>query len=299
VIEDFFALDANHAWLTYGGAAYDSAVTLVATSDGGRNWRTLGHTPVYWCTVQFVTPTIGWCTAIGAAAGSEGVLLYRSDDGGASWRLVSDTSLASRSSPGALPGGGDKQLEFDSPTLGWATIFSNVNYGSAGLWETSDGGSRWVERQVEPPPGSPKVSYDFTGTPVLTGDDGALGLAINPINGDVPDDVVDVSTNAGLSWHTVTPPGPPRDWFVDTLSALQWRLVAGRHILATNDAGRSWYSVTSDVDFPPLSSGSGSPSPPVVDFVTPAIAWIVSTANGKLWRSSDGGHQWLRVNPYR
>ena len=118
VLDQLFALDGRRAWLTYGPLRDDSPQTLLATADAGTTWTSLGRVPRTDCTVWFVDPTDGWCVFIGAAAGSEGVDLYRTTDGGRTWREVSRTDPNGRSTPGSLPFGCDKDLAFDTPSLG-------------------------------------------------------------------------------------------------------------------------------------------------------------------------------------
>jgi hypothetical protein len=69
-ITGFYALNATHAWLTYGGSAETDRQTIAATSNGGRRWTAVGHEPPSpWtgatspCSLDFVTPADGWCEA--------------------------------------------------------------------------------------------------------------------------------------------------------------------------------------------------------------------------------------------
>lgn len=292
-ITDFYALDTDHAWVTYGGVASNALQTVASTSDSGRHWKVEGRSPsTYGCELQFVTALDGWCAAIGAAAGSEGVDLYRTEDGGKHWRLVSDTGPTT-GSPGSLPFGCDKNIQFVSPSVGWA-VFSCNGGGPAPLYESTNGGRTWVSREVTKPSGL--FGYGgFAGVPALVGADGAVGYTFQ-LNGSTRRTVVYVSTDAGASWHAVAPPGRAEGWLVDTMTPLHWRLVNGDHILATDDGGRTWHTITSNVSFN-LFYDFTSPGPPVVDFVTNEVGWIVSTsgAGTSLWRTTDGGSTWRRV----
>lgn len=286
-ISDFYGLDADHAWVVYGGVASSAAQIISSTSDGGRHWRVIGRRPsTYGCDLQFVTPTEGWCTVIGPAAGSESVELYRTLDGGKHWAVVSETSPSTVTPAGSLPFGCDKDIQFVNPSTGWAVFACAA--GVASLYETTNGGKTWVSRAVAAPSGALEYGSGFVGIPVLDGADGAVGYTIS---GPSPKSVAYVSSDAGASWHPVTPPGPPEPWLVDVINPLRWRLVHGDRILGTDDAGRSWYTITSDVSFK-LYYSYLSPTPPVVDFATRNVGWIVSSS---LWRTTDGGSTWLRV----
>jgi len=285
-INGFFALDADNAWVVYGGIGSSAAQTVAATSDGGHHWTVVGRRPdTYGCDLQFVSPSDGWCAAIGGAAGSESVKLYRTEDGGTHWRVVSNTGPAGNP-PGSLPFGCDKDIQFASPNVGWA-IFACAG-GVAPLYETTNGGATWVRRDVTAPSGSLEGGSGFAGSPVLAGANGAVGYTIS---GPAPRTVVYVSTDAGASWHPLTPPGRAQAWLVDAMTPLVWRLFDGDRILATDNGGQSWREITSDVGFK-LYYTYDSPTPPVVDFVTDEVGWVVSTS---LWRTTDEGRTWRRL----
>ncbi|MGD0385759.1 MAG: hypothetical protein ABSB73_06435 [Solirubrobacteraceae bacterium] len=290
VISGFFALDAEHAWVVYGSVASAAEQTIASTSDGGLHWTVVGRRPgSYGCDLQFVSPKTGWCTLIGAALGSESVKLYRTGDGGRHWRVVSDSS-PDATAPGSLPFGCDKNIQFTSVKVGWAVFYCAD--GAAPLYETTDGGATWVRRDIGGAAGRRSdEGAGFTGSPVLNGADGAVGYTIAPSR-----TVVCVTTDAGASWASLTPPGQAKPWVVDVITALRWRLVAGDEVLATNDGGRTWTAIHADVSFN-LGFSFASPAPPSVDFATGEIGWIVTQAPAgeSLWRTIDGGSTWRPV----
>jgi photosystem II stability/assembly factor-like uncharacterized protein len=292
-----FALDAQHAWLVYGAITFDAPQSIMATEDGGRRWSVVGQVPArYGCNLEFVTPLIGWCVQIGAAAGSEGVTIYRTADGGVSWRLVS-TEGPTGGSPGALPFGCDKEVSFVTATMGWSD-FSCAG-GVSPLYETSDAGTTWSRVAITPPTvardGNGVESYEsyesFSGPPVVSGERGAVGVTINSPGRRLTD--VYQSTDGGTSWHVVVPPGPSQDWSVDIVTPNEWRLVSGRRILSTDDAGTQWRRITADVTLEPIENGALFPAT-AIDFVTTKVGWLVGK---RLWRTTDGGSRWksLRV----
>lgn len=294
VITGFFALGARHAWVTYGGIKNGAAQHIAATTDGGRRWTVVGREPltkvgfstyVYDCGLDFVTPSVGWCQAEPPYVGSEGVDLYRTTDGGRHWQRVSVTG-PDGNKPGSLPWGGDKDIQFTSQSTGWASF---TGPKAAPLYETTNGGKTWIKRRVAAPPGGPIDSGSgFAGVPLVSRSRGAVGYTID---GSPLRSVVYVSTDRGAAWRPVTPPGPPEGWVVDAISGTSWRLVDGDHILATDNAGRTWRTITSNVTFR-IYYAYDDPTPPVVDFVTSQTGWIAGTS---LWRTTSGGRTWHRL----
>jgi hypothetical protein len=298
-INGFFALNADDAWVAYGGLGAGAPQSIIATTDSGRRWRVIGAQPPA-CELDFVTVNDGWCAAIGGALGSETVTLYRTKDGARSWQVVSRTTPESRSR-GGLPFSGDKNIEFTSARVGWAAFASAV--GIAPLFETGNGGRTWVERKVTSPPphtGPPPIAgYGgmFAGQPVMSGRFGAVGYTVDQRVG--ARTIVYLTTDAGRDWRAVVPPGPGEPWLVDALTGRSWRLVFGNRILVTDNAGHSWHMITTNHTFAPLSYSFGSPTPPVVRFASDQVGWVVQqdseASTSTLWRTVDGGRRWHQV----
>jgi hypothetical protein len=289
-----FALNASDAWVTYGGLGDASTQTIVSTTDGGRHWARVGHEPHGdWCSLQFVSPKLGWCPFIGAAGGSATVTLYRTADGGQHWQVVSRTPIGVEHRPGVLPYGGDKQIEFTGADIGWAGYETPI--GTAALYETVNAGGTWLARQVAPAPET-RYGGDFAGTPTLDGADGAVGYSVGGRTGACT--IVYVTSDGGLRWHAVIPPGPATPWVVDALAPRSWRLLYGDRILATDNAGHSWRTTIANHSFGPLFDAGNAPGTPV-DFITANIGWVsqknFTTGNSTLWRTADGGRDWQQV----
>jgi photosystem II stability/assembly factor-like uncharacterized protein len=295
-ITGLFALDASHAWVTYGGLGNGAAQTIESTSDGGRHWTAVGHEPLsqvgfsgfyYDCGLDFVTASIGWCETTPAFVGSEASFIYRTANGGRTWQLVSVTPGPPPDPAGSLPWNGDKDTQFVTPATGW-TVFSEAGAVTAPLYESVNAGKTWIKRSVAKAPGSFDGGSGFTGQPVIAGKAGAVGYTIAglPLKS-----VVYVTTDGGTAWHAVTPPGKPAGWLVDVITPDSWRLVAGDHILATGNAGRTWRTITSNVSFS-LFYAFDDPTAPVVNFATPSTGWIVAAS---LWRTTNGGTTWHKL----
>jgi hypothetical protein len=309
-ITGFYALDASHAWVTYGGVAESDRQTIAETSDGGRRWSAVSHEPpspwngaVAPCSLDFVTPKDGWCEATPVVIYSyEAVYLYRTTDGGKRWKLAFRTPLSGPTPAGSLPLAGDKNIQFASRTTGWAVMDS---YGkpTAPLYETLNGGRTWIKRAVADAPGQTDSGAAFAGQPLVRGGKGAVGYTMTGLTssgsasgpadgGSGLKSVVYVTTDNGAAWHSVTPPGTRAGWVVDAITPVSWRLVQGDHILATDNAGRSWRTITSNVSFD-IYYSYDDPTAPVVNFASSRVGWIVTSTS--LWRTVNGGSIWRKV----
>ncbi len=274
-------LGAERAWTNAAGI-------LVATNDGGRIWHEIGHIPVGCGLLQFVDPTHGWCATSGVAAGSEGIGLYRTVDGGLHWQEVSVTGPPSLlPTPDSLPFGCEKAITFTSPTVGWAglTCAGYVDH----LYETTDAGARWVARTIAMPSSLAQQQISIA-PPVLIGKFGA-GLLIAGV-----DVIFYRSENGGASWQAVVPPGGLQAWYADVINALQWRLANNRRILATDNGGRTWRTITPHWLIPPANPKKVLNG---IEFVTPEIGWAQcfdsTTDTTTLLRTTDGGRSWTEV----
>jgi photosystem II stability/assembly factor-like uncharacterized protein len=290
-INGFFALSPTRAWLVYGGIEKGPQV-IETTVDAGRHWSKVGvgngvtALPQSGCTLQFVTLRDGTCSDLWGAGGSMPIGIYRTANGGVSWRKIfQSTTSTTSNTPGSIPFGCDKSIHFESTTKGFVLFWCSGGTGAI-IYETTDGGVTWAERNVTQPR-VPIGGGGFTGPPVFVGSKGAVPYGGGSYS------AVFVTDNGGQSFHPVYPPGKPRQWSVDVISPSQWRLTYGKEILATNNAGTSWFIVTSNTVLRSDSYAKGAPTGGIVEFTTPNDGWLTeNTANSLLLRTNDGGRKW-------
>ncbi len=271
------------AWIAYGPP--EGRQTLLTSADGGRIWTRAGLAPS--CQLQFVNPSDGWCVAIGGAAGSEFVAIYRTTTAGRTWREVSHNALpGEKSTPDPIPFGCDKRVAFSSPTDGFATLFCAG--GNGYVYASTDSGARWHRQLSVPTPAGGSSGAEFT-TVVASGDDAAAGFTVQGYKTTPTSSVVYHSTDGGARWIKIRPPGRPRGYDVDILTPSVWRLVAGRTVLSTDDAGRSWTHITANVA---LSQD--------VLFTTTNVGWDVAAASygtsDNVLHTTDGGRHWTTIH---
>ena len=278
----YYFLSSEVAWAEPGPGD-----TLWRTLDGGSSWRGLGTVPSACSQLQFVDDVHGWCSAIGAAAGSTWVTLSRTTAGGATWALVSRTGAPSggRSTPGSLPSSCDKTITFTSPSGGWASSWCNG--GSAVLYTTKDGGSRWYALSTVPlPPGRSTPGGEGLGVPAVAGHDLASALSIGGLRGTITG--IATSQDGGVTWHAQLVPGPRRYWNVDLIDPTHWRLTDGSVVMVTDDAGRHWSTWK-----PAIAMKDSLGTPLTLEFLSPTLGWAVPGPNGgPFWWTEDGGLTW-------
>jgi photosystem II stability/assembly factor-like uncharacterized protein len=289
-VEGLDAVSATDAWVTYGPLGSGSWRALIATTEGGRYWHRLGRLPSPYCSLQMLDATVGWCVASVGAMGSEPVAIYRTIDGGRRWALESRSPSSPPSwgpgTPGALPFGCDKLVGFSTATVGSAAFACAA--GLSPIYISTDAGRTWRAQRVEPLPASyglaPGNAAAWSSAPVLDGKLGAVGLSVE---GRHDTSLVYRTTDAGSTWWPVVPPGPPRAWSVDVVTATAWKLTAGTAVLTTTDAGRKWATAKSALDFA-FQGGT-------LDYANAKDGWRVPVKGHPLHRTSDGGKTWQTV----
>ena len=280
---DVDVLDDTDAWIVHGDVSFH-VQKLEFTKNAGRTWSTVGTLPEGGCTIQFVSPALGWCTEYGGAAGSMLVTVFHTSDGGREWTLISKNNV-NTDPKGTLPFGCDKHLYFDNAVIGWADFFCAG--GVAPIYETLDGGKTWVRRPNAAPKGVFDGGSGFVGAPVTSGPRVAVGfIAYAPTRS-----LVYVSNNGGRNFSPVQVPVRGHQALQDLLTPSSWKIMWGRTIYETDNAGRTWHSVASNVDMTSLYNAQ-SALPTAVDFVSAKVGWLTGST---LWRSVNGGVTWTRL----
>ena len=287
-----FFLNADTAWVA-GDAGLHPGQTikpLYRTLDGGQSWTRVGAVPSQ-CALQFVDELDGWCQSVGAAAGSESIDLWRTTNGGSKWVLVSRTGIPGNGQPGtpdAVPFGCDKSVTFTSAEVGWAPF--SCSGGVAPVYRSTDAGSTWhLVPGVPLPPHSKLDSGSAFTRPVARGSQVAL---IATVFGTPFVTAIDTSADGGATWRTASIPDPTKQWDIDLVDPTHWRMTDGKDLVATDDAGAHWRTMTAP---PTTTDPTGAPLD--LKFLTPALGWAIPGPNGgRIWWTRDGGNSWQPVS---
>lgn len=275
-------LDAARAWTAAAGA-------LIATSDGGRRWHGLGALPPSCVPFEFLDPAYGWCNAAAVVAG-QSVNLYRTVDGGLHWQQVPVTRRPTAWAAASAAQGWEPTINFTSPTVGWAELNCNASFNNE-IYKTTDSGASWSAQPLTSMPPSLATAEIIASPPVVAGHLGAGSLSVN-----TGITVMYRSRNAGASWQAIVPPGGLQPWHADVIDPLHWRLADDRHILATDDGGETWQTITPHWPIRPANPDNNLPD---IHFVTPDIGWAQfydpATNTTALLRTTDAGATWTKV----
>jgi photosystem II stability/assembly factor-like uncharacterized protein len=270
------AVGTDGVWLTYG-AGYDVPETLMVTTDRGLHWATLGRLPSSHCSLGFLSETIGWCTVTVGYFAEQSIEVYRTTDGGRHWLPALRTPTYTGSFPHQPCG---STVTFTSPRVAWSGFA--CQFTASPLYESTDAGRTWERRPAGPlpagwqPAGGPG---EWLSGPVLSGAVGAFAAE------DFSNVLVYHTTDGGATWEAVVPPGSPRWWAVDLVTATTWKLTSERTVLTTTDAGRSWRVATSHLYLPYQDEPQ---------YVDAEDGWYIA-AGAELDHTTNGGRTWEPV----
>jgi photosystem II stability/assembly factor-like uncharacterized protein len=213
-----------------------------------------------------------------------GIGLWYSTDGGSEWRTITPPVA------GAV-NGHVVQVQFADASHGWVSAVSNPD--GRLLFRTIDAGRTWVQRKDCAPCGG---TLSFLGR--QTGFSLVLGSLFR-------------TDDAGATWTRVAR-APFQGWIEFTDARHGWGVAWEKPALyRTDDGGRTWHRVLRGYVTLPQHGVFATPGSVLVDGVrrplpvrVPGQAPVFSAssasdfvfwARGALWRSSDAGRSWLRI----
>ncbi len=295
IVTGLFALDDAHAWITSTVPTEQRGqctTTISRTTDGGASWR---PTAVPGCNSQhfsFLGASGGWDEdSVGAAAGQEEVIILHTTDGGLHWQQMSRTASIDGQNPGTPRAlttyCGKAGIGFVNATTGFATGACNIGVF---FESTHDAGRTWQPVNLPLPHGITITDvHDARYTPLISQPTfvGSFGAALAVNNLKYPGSYLYVTNDAGRTWSTVTLPVKTAT-AIDIVDATHWWTTDGTTLLSTDNGGTTWRSIHPNTRLV---------EPTSLHFSTDRSGWVVS--NGRVMRTDDAGYTWRTTQPTR
>lgn len=182
----------NNVVAVSGEAAYAGTYrgALDGSTDGGRSWRRLSPSGVYWEALAISPADSAVVYAGGAGSGRHAGGLYESTDGGSSWKRLTDALNIDVSAIALDP---EKPM----------TIYVGTDGGAGAVFKSTDGGSSWQPATS----GLPRWRVKSRTGKWITVAVGVTALAIDPTHPETLYAATDRrgifrSTDSGKSWHS-------------------------------------------------------------------------------------------------
>lgn len=237
----------------------------------------------------------------GAAGGG----VWKTEDGGSNWNCISDgyfggsigSIAVAPSNPNTIYVGG-----------GEVTIRGNVSHGN-GMWKSIDAGKTWTSIGLEDSHCIPRIRVDPNDANVV------YAAVLGHLYGPNQQRGVFKSTNGGETWQRILfvsdeagavdlamDPSNPRTLFAST-----WKVLRTPYSLESGGEGSGlWKSIDAGATWKEISGNPGLPKG-TLGIVGVAISpldsdrvWaIIEAESGGVFRSSNGGESWSKVNDER
>jgi photosystem II stability/assembly factor-like uncharacterized protein len=243
-----FALNDQVAIFSNWTGVGENTRGIRRTSNGGATWTTANAEKNYYTDIDFGSAAVGY-TSSGGTAGNK-PLVKKTTDAGATWTTVSQNFPKAKYE---LTG-----ISFVDENTGWTVSYDGFVY------KTINGGIDW----------SAPDSLGFESFRDIEFFNKDTGWAVGGIGGEM---VIVRTTNGGTLWTKTKLPGGSLREAEALTSKIVWCAAMSGQIIATADAGETWFKLTSDIN--------GFES---LDMVNIYIGYAVGSS-GKLYKTTNGG----------
>ena len=279
-----FFLNSGTGWAA-GVSAKKDALSVLRTSDGGKNWsvqfqKSYDQGSAGFIAFDFLSEKEGWFLT--ADIGSWNGGLYHTADGGDHWDLTSTVRCFRPYSEG---------LCFTDSKTGWIPFSVGAGPVDGGLSCTRDGGKTFrVLGETNAEGGGPRAITSAKQVLFLSAQTGwAIGEDLTH------GDYLLSTKDGGNTWEQRFPrPGPVSSFsFVSRETGFGLGELSDENaLLTTQDGGESWQK---------LSSFAGKYWPEGLSFLSPLEGWVLALPAGSgdgssqmVLYTSDGGKTWSR-----
>jgi photosystem II stability/assembly factor-like uncharacterized protein len=279
-----FFLDPSRGWSVSKTLATSALTefTVFRTVDGGRTWLPAlvkASVDTYGGWLHFVDPQHGWLVVrLQSSSNFRLGELFRTTDGGVTWMKQS------------IPIG--DPVRFASTSTGFTAG------GAPGdeLYVTVDGGDSWQPQSVTPPAPFRSSSLAYSLPIFINPQEGVLPVTFS---GEPSGAAFYITRDGGETWTLrATLPAPEslepgQTMRLDLVDGSQWFVGLSRareRLFATRDGGTRWEELVTTG----LRKGVVA-----LDFATGSVGWAHTShgAESELWKTDDGGRNWVALNP--
>ncbi len=297
-----FFLDSQYAWLPVH-LADSNRYGLLYTADGGQSWVQYLLGPA--SGLHFVDAQHGWAVSGDIAAGSVFFSLSQTNDGGKTWTPI---SVKTQESETGFPPGTIHLCNICNDAFYYDPSRLMIIYGDLGTLEptgvvrtkvTFDMGNTWQMKNLPLPQGE-RDTLVAPNQPVFFDDDQGI-LPIHLVKnyaGSFSEQkmVFYLTSDGGKSWFQLPTIMDSVQWYasIEVAPSSDIFIICGTSLCTSQDMGRTWQTVASNLDFTPIENRSVS-----VNFVNSTIGWALVQYNetSNLYQTSDSGLHWALLSP--
>lgn len=275
---------------------------------GSLSWRAIG--PARGGRVQSVTGVVGERDTYYMGATGGGV--WKTTDGGERWRNISDEFFNTGSVGAIAVAPSDPNVVYVG--TGEGDVRGNFSHGD-GVYRSLDAGKTWAHVGLDDTrqighivvhPGDPETVY-VAAIGHIFGPNAERGVFRSTDGGETWDKVLYVNDRTGAS-HLAMDPNNPRVLFASfwRVSRTPWSLESGGEgsgLYRSTDGGETWEALTGPDGVAEGLPNGDKPLGKIGVSVSAArrdlVYAIVEAENGGVFRSTDGGDSWRKVNSDR
>lgn len=271
---------------------------------GSIGWRAIG--PARGGRVQTVTGVVGERDTYYMGATGGGV--WKTTDGGERWRNISDDYFNTGSVGAVAVAPSDSNVIYVG--TGEADIRGNFSHGD-GVYRSRDAGKTWDHVGLDDTrqighivvhPADPDTVY-VAALGHVFGPNAERGVFRSTDGGETWDKIKYVNDRTG-AFHIAMDPNNPRVLFASfwRVSRTPWSLESGGEgsgLYRSGDGGDSWEELTDGLPTGDDDKPVGKISVSVSGSQRDLVYAIVEADNGGVFRSTDGGDSWRKINSDR